>query len=796
MSDQPSLFDEMPGAKDTIPEEIRNKIKELRDLLNKAEQAYRYDGTPLMTDEEYDQKLKELKDIEQAYPDSYSPDSPTQRVGSEPLDEFKQVRHEVPMLSLDNVFSGEELSEFDSRVKGFNKSEEELVYSCELKLDGVAISITYVDGKLEKAATRGDGVAGEDVTANVKTIRSIPLTLEGHDYPKILEVRGEIYFPLSRFNKLNRYLEENGEVPFANPRNAVSGSLRLKDSRKVSKRPLAFHCYSVGQVVLGDVPKSQIDTLKYLVSLGFPKNPYVKKGKGIKACLDFINEANEIRNDLDFEIDGLVFKVDDTDIQKKLGNTAKGPRWATAYKFPAEEKETELLGVDFQVGRTGAITPVARLKEVAVSGVNISNATLHNMDEIKRLGIRVKDIVKVRRAGEVIPQIVGVVLEKRPEYTEEIKIPSNCPVCGSHVQRAELIKKLKSTKKVELGSIYRCTGQLSCKAQLQRSIEHFVSRKAMEIDGLGEAIIEKLIHSEYVRNIADLYKLTKQDLLKVEGFAEVSARNLIASIEKSKNKEFSKVLFGLGIPEVGSQTAKTLSSVFGNIHNIKTSPGIVLRKVPDVGVELSKNIYEYFLESHNVEIIADLKKYGLQFGPEEFHINMPVVTLKEFILNLSIDGVAEVGAEALAKNSGSIRNLWELCRDRSRLSEILNNVRAEEGVLRFFDNEFLLSSMEKLEERLFSLNLHWTNTSKKIESELALSGQTYVLTGSLESMTRDEGAEKLEALGAKVSNSVSKKTSCLVAGEKAGSKLTKAQGLEIPILNEQEFLELLAKHGM
>ena len=688
--DQPSLFDELPGAKQTIPENIRIEIQGLRDTLNNADHLYHVVNKPEMSDGEYDRALSDLKKLEEKYPDSYSPDSPTQRVGGAPLPAFKRVQHELPMLSLDNAFNAKDMNAFDTRVRQFLKIEDNVKYNCELKFDGVAISLRYVNGVLDRAATRGDGVYGEDITKNVRTIKTIPLKLKGSKFPSLLEVRGEIYMPRKGFDWINKELLDKGESPFVNPRNATAGSLKLLDSRKVKKRPLSFFCYSVGQIVNGDIPDNQNEILKKLVEWGFSENQEVRLSDGIEGCLEFFSEMSERRESFEYEIDGLVFKVDNVALQNTLGSTAKGPRWAIAYKFPAEEKETKLIGVDFQVGRTGAITPVARLKPVFVGGVTVSNATLHNMDEIKRLDVRIGDTVVIHRAGDVIPKLARVVLDRRPDDAAIIEMLTRCPVCDSHIER------------LEDEAIARCSGGLVCGAQRKEAIKHFASRKAMDIDGLGDKIVEQLVDENLISSFVDLYSLDLDSVANLERMAQKSAQNLLAAIEDSKKTTLAKFLYSLGIREVGVTTAQNLQNHFLDIRTLVKADFETLIAVQDVGPIVAQHILNFFSEPHNQVVI---------------------------------DGLLQAG-------------------------------------------------------------IHWPQVEVKTADQLPLASQTFVVTGTLSLMGRDEAKSYLQTLGAKVAGSVSAKTHALVAGEKAGSKLKKAQDLGIEILDEAAFIQLLSEHGI
>ena len=702
MSENLDLFSQSAESEGSeAPEAIVEELKQLKKDITYHNHQYYVLDNPSIPDGEYDKLLRRLQQIEKDYPELLTADSPSQKVGAPALDSFNQVEHELPMLSLDNAMDTDELIDFNRKVLDRLKadSETQIEFACEPKLDGLAVSIFYEGGKLTKAATRGDGTTGEDITLNVRTIKNVPLSLMGNDYPQRLEVRGEIYMPKKGFEKLNQQQIEKKEKTFANPRNAAAGSLRQLDSKITASRPLEFCAYSVGVVELGDdanesiaMPNQHEKILQRLKDFGLKINSEMRVVQGIDACVEYFEKMTEKRPQLDYEIDGIVFKVNDLALQQQLGFVARAPRWAIAAKFPAEEAITLLKGVDFQVGRTGAITPVARLEPVQVAGVVVSNATLHNMDEIERLDIRIGDSVIIHRAGDVIPKVVRIVPERRPEQTEKIVMPTGCPVCDSHIE------------KVEGEAIARCSGGLVCSAQRKEAIKHFASRKAMDVDGLGDKLVEQLVDEGLIDSFDDLFHLKLEEVSNLERMGAKSAENLLAALEAAKQTTLPRFLYALGIREVGTATALNLVKHFGRLNNIQQATLEQLIEVQDVGEIVAQHIINFFAEDHNQTVINQLLNAGIQF--EE---NDPV----------EVD-----------------------------------------------------------------------------ESEQPLLGQTYVVTGTLESMGREEAKEYLQQLGAKVAGSVSKKTSCLVAGEKAGSKLTKAQDLEIDILDEQAFLALLAEHGV
>ena len=678
----------------TITADIQKRISILREQLNSYSHQYYILDAPSVPDAEYDRLYRELETLEKEYPETITADSPTQKVGAEPLSSFSQITHEMPMLSLDNAMNEDELIDFERKVKGRLNSDEAIEYACEPKLDGLAVSILYENGQLVQAATRGDGATGENITLNVRTIKNVPLSLRGDDYPERLEVRGEIYIPKAGFEKLNQDARENDGKVFANPRNAAAGSLRQLDSRITAKRPLELCAYSIGVVSEEFIlPNKHEEILQRMKHWGLKINSDMAVVKGIQACVNYFSEMGQKRDSLDYDIDGIVFKINNLDLQQQLGFVARAPRWAIAAKFPAQEEMTVLEGVDFQVGRTGALTPVARLKPVHVAGVMVSNATLHNMDEIERLGVKVGDTVIIRRAGDVIPQVVSVVMDRRPDDASNIVMPLTCPVCDSHVE------------KIEGEAVARCSGGLYCGAQRKEAIKHFASRKALDIDGLGDKLVEQLVDAGLINSFDDLFHLQLEDVANLERMAEKSASKLLVALENSKSTTLGRFLYSLGIREVGVTTAQNLADHFGFLQRIQDADEATLLAVPDVGEIVAKHLLSFFSEPHNQTIIEQLIKAGLSWVESE-------------------------------------------------------PVSADEA------------------------------------AELPLAGQVYVITGTLSEMGRDDAKSYLQALGAKVTGSVSAKTDCLLAGEKAGSKLTKAEGLGIEVLDEAGFIEMLRHHGV
>ncbi|MCI2284577.1 NAD-dependent DNA ligase LigA [Colwellia sp. MSW7] len=676
------------------------RVKQLHQELNQYNYQYYVLDQPV-PDAEYDRLLRELQAIEQSHPELKTIDSPTQKVGGEAIKAFTQVTHQVPMLSLDNVFSVDEWDAFVKRIQDRLGSDKKLIICAEPKLDGLAVSLRYEQGVLVQAATRGDGATGENITENIRTIKSIPLKLIGEcgiDYPDVFEVRGEVFMPKASFEQLNKAAIKKGEKSFANPRNAAAGSLRQLDSKITAKRNLDFYAYGLGFVgnlsseIMKDARQAFLKPSHYqrlcqVKSLGLPMCPEVRLLSDQAQVQEFYQDILNKRDELSYEIDGTVLKVDDIALQERLGFVARAPRWAMAYKFPAQEELTTVDDVEFQVGRTGAITPVARLKPIFVGGVTVSNATLHNQDEIERLGLKIGDTVVIRRAGDVIPQIVSVVLEKRTDDAKNIVFPTTCPVCGSRVARAEG------------EAVLRCTAGLFCQAQRKEAIKHFASRKAHDVDGLGDKLVEQLVDEGLISTPADLFNLTETDISTMERMGVKSAKKLIASIEKAKQTTLPKFIYALGIREVGEATAANLANHFYTLSAIQAASFEALQTVDDVGAIVAKNIINFFNEDHNLAVVSAL-----------------------------------------------------------------------------------------------STKMTWPDIVVKTADEMPLAGQTFVLTGTLSQMGRTEAKAALQLLGAKVSGSISVKTHYLVAGEKSGSKLTKAQELGVIILTEDDLVALLAKY--
>lgn len=645
---------------------------------------YRYHvlDEPLISDAAYDQLFQRLLALESQYPSLVTALSPSQRIGGAVLEAFEPAVHPTPMLSLDNAFDADQMWQFEKRLLE-RADVTQLNYSCEPKFDGIAVNLIYEKGQLIAGATRGDGSTGENITANLKTIPSIPLRLQGQ-YPDWLEVRGEVYLSKAGFHALNEKAQKNQTKLFANPRNAAAGSLRQLDPKITAQRPLAMYCYGAFTRGAFTLPDSHDEILSLLQTWGFRVSPLRQRVQGMVAVLEYYVRLLVERPTLPYEIDGVVIKVDSTRLQAQLGTVSRAPRWAIAYKFPAEEAVTDLEAVDFQVGRTGALTPVARLKPVNVGGVTVSNATLHNADEIERKGICIGDRVVVRRAGDVIPEVVRVLLEQRPPKAQPIQMPTQCPVCGSEV------------KKPEGEAVARCMGHLMCRAQRTEAIKHFVSRAAMDIEGFGAKLVEQLVEKQQLNGVSDIYGLKQAQLANLDRMGDKSAHNILLAIEKSKHTTLDRFLFALGIREVGQATAKQLSQYLGNIEAIASATEETLMTIPDIGPVVASHIHAFFRDPYNQDTIAKLIQAGID---------------------------------------------WP---------------------------------------------------APQAQQEKPLNSKTYVLTGTLTTLTREEAQQRLESLGAKVAGSVSVKTTAVIAGEKAGSKLDKAEKLQVPILNEAQFLALLA----
>jgi DNA ligase (NAD+) len=665
------------------PDAYRARAQTLRREIEHHNYRYHVLDDPEITDAEYDALVRELTALEAEHPDLIDESSPTQRVGSAPRGDFAAVVHAVPMLSLANAFSDEEIVDFDRRVRERLDVNAEIEYAAEPKLDGLAVSLLYEEGKLVRGATRGDGLRGEDVTQNLRTIRSVPLALRGSRWPRRLEARGEVYMPRAGFEALNARLRKEGGKTFVNPRNAAAGALRQLDARVTAQRPLSIFFYSVAQLEGGRQLRRQTEVLDALREWGLRVCPEAQAARGVQGCLDYYRLLGARRPSLPYDIDGVVYKVDRLDYHAELGYVSRAPRWAVAHKYPAQEQTTTVRDIEFQVGRTGAVTPVARLEPVFVGGVTVSSATLHNIDELRRKDVRVGDTVVIRRAGDVIPEVVSVLPERRPPGAREVRLPRKCPVCGSQVVRAEG------------EAVARCSGGLYCPAQRKQAILHFASRRAIDIDGLGEKLVDQLVEGGFVQTPADLYKLTVDQLASLERMGEKSAQNLVASIERSKTTTLARLLFALGIRDVGETTAELLARHFGSIEALEGADLDALQAAPDVGPIVAAHIKAFFAQPHNREVI----------------------------------------------------------------------------------------------DQLVARAVHWPAEPERTEGLKPLLGKTFVLTGTLSSMTRDEAKARIEALGGRVTGSVSKKTNYLVCGAEPGSKLDRARELGVVTVDEHQLIK-------
>ncbi|MBF6024521.1 NAD-dependent DNA ligase LigA [Lysobacter niastensis] len=817
--------------------DIATRIAELRCQLDDANYRYHVLDDPAIPDAEYDRMLRELDELEAAHPELVTPDSPTQRVGATPGGAFAEVRHSIPMLSLGNAFSDEEIVDFERRIEQ-KLGRKRPRFSVEPKLDGLAISLRYEHGRFVRGATRGDGATGEDVTANLRTIKAIPLQLRGNGWPEVLEVRGEVYMPLADFRRYNEQALAHGGKVLANPRNGAAGSLRQLDPRITAKRPLAFYAYAVGEVD-GDLPDTHSETLKRLRDWGFPVSTETSVVAGADGLLGYYREIGAKRDKLPFDIDGVVYKLDDYEGQAEMGFVSRAPRWAIAHKFPAQEQMTVVESIEVNVGRTGAVTPWVLMQPVQVGGVTVTRATLHNADQVARLDVRNGDTVIVRRAGDVIPEVVRVVPDLRPPGTKPWAMPSHCPVCGS-----ELVRE-------EGEAVWRCSGELTCAAQRKEAIGHFASRRAMDIDGLGERLIEILSDSDSIRNVADLYSLTLDDLLtakalldseSVEGFVELLgksaseltykgeavkefspaaraslgdwkqrlpegygvawnrakvatkwAENLIEAIDRSRSTTLERFLYALGIQHVGESTAKALATWFGDIELVRHLPWPLFKRVPDVGGEVARSIGHFLDQPGNQQVIDDLLARGVTIT--DTHAPSPKLldglTLAMLLQDLEIPKVTKVRAEQLASAFPSAEALLDAPEHNFVTAGLPpDTARTLAGWLEDEHQAKLLGDSAVALSRLLAITPTATSAAQG-----PLEGQIAVLTGTLATMGRDDAKAKLEALGAKVAGSVSKKTSFVVAGESAGSKLDKAQELGVEIWDEARLLEFLGTHG-
>ncbi|APO93532.1 NAD-dependent DNA ligase LigA [Xanthomonas vesicatoria] len=829
----------------TVSPDPAQRIDALRRRIEDANYRYHVLDEPQMADVDYDRLMRELEALEAEHPALATADSPTQRVGHLAASRFAEVRHALPMLSLGNAFSDEEVSEFVRRISE-RLEVKQPVFSAEPKLDGLAISLRYEDGEFVQGATRGDGATGEDVSANLRTVKAIPLRLRGQGWPKVLEVRGEVYMPRAAFEAYNAHMRAQGGKVLANPRNGAAGSLRQLDARITAERPLSFFAYGVGEVGNGALPQTHSAILAQLRDWGFPVSQLVEVVQGSDGLLAYYQRIGAARDGLAFDIDGVVYKLDDLAGQREMGFVSRAPRWAIAHKFPAQEQSTTVEAIEIQIGRTGAATPVARLKPVHVAGVIVTNATLHNADQIARLDVRVGDTVIVRRAGDVIPEVAGVVADQRPPGTQEWRMPTHCPVCGSEIVREEG------------QAVWRCSGELTCPAQRKEAFRHFVSRRAMDVDGLGEKFIEVLVDSGLVQGVADLYLLTVDQLLQLRlistadsphaflrearehlatgAYAQLEAtmmrigvdlageheapqtwqadllraglpsfdwnrrkiatkwaENLIEAIETSRNTTLERFLFALGIEHVGESTAKALSAWFGDLELIRHLPWPLFKRVPDIGGEVARSLGHFFDQPGNQQAIDDLLQRGVRIG--DAHPPSPklrdALSFASVLEDMDIPKVTLVRAQQLAAAVPSFDALRDAGSDALLQAGVPAPVVA--ALLQWLDrpeNAALATSAQRAMEAVLA---------RLPEAEAAqagpLDGQTVVITGTLAALTRDAAKQRLEALGAKVAGSVSKKTAFLVAGEEAGSKLDKAQSLGVEIWDEARLLAFLAEHG-
>lgn len=770
------------------------RAAELRAQIEEANYRYHVLDDAQIADADYDRLMRELETIEAEHPELAIADSPTRRVGATPSRGFEEVRHELRMLSLANAFSDEEIEDFVRRIEQRLDITDPL-FSVEPKFDGLAISLRYENGTFVQGATRGDGETGEDVTINLRTIKAIPLRLRGAGWPGVLEVRGEVYMPRADFERYNAHARESGGKVLANPRNGAAGSLRQLDSSITATRPLSFYAYAPGAVQDGELPTTHSALMKQFRVWGFPVSPLVETARGARGCLDYYRRIGEQRDALPFDIDGVVYKLDDLDAQQELGFVGRTPRWAIAHKFPAQEQSTRILAIDINIGRTGAATPIARLEPVQVAGVVVTNATLHNADQIERLDIRVGDTVIVRRAGDVIPEVVRVVEDQRPTDALPWQMPTHCPICQSELVREE-------------GQVvWRCSGELICPAQRKEAIIHFASRRAMDIDGLGSRLIEDLCDLGFVDSVADLYKLGVDDLIEMKRRADERdgttpetvkagkvatkwAENLIEAIEHSKQSTLERFLFALGIEHVGEGTAKVLSAWFGRLELIRHLPWPLLKLVPDIGGEVARSIDYFFAQEGNQSVIDELLMRGVGFKDE--HQVSPklrqALSPASILVSLEVPKLTEKRAAQLVVAFGDI----------ALLAEIPEHQLIAAGLPADTASAFLRWREDPVHAAIFRRSLGAWNqlcdlagAGSESAASLPLDGKTVVLTGSLSTMTRDEAGARLEALGARVSGSVSGKTDFVVAGESAGSKLDKAQALGVEIWNETRLLEFL-----
>jgi DNA ligase (NAD+) len=789
----------------TAPETEAARAAELRRRIEDANYRYHVLDEPDLSDAEYDRMMRELEALEAEYTDLAALDSPTRRVGARAHGGFAEVTHALPMLSLGNAFEQDgdddrtryrEVADFERRIEQ-TLGRRQPVFSVEPKLDGLAISLRYEDGVFVQGATRGDGAVGEDVTANLRTVKAIPLRLRGEGWPRLLEVRGEVIMPRAGFEAFNARARDAGEKPLANPRNGAAGSLRQLDPAVTARRPLAFFAYAIGRVEGGDLPDTHSATLAKLREWGFPVSPEVSTAKGFDGLIAYFRTIGDKRDRLPYDIDGVVYKLDDYEGQREMGFVSRAPRWAIAHKYPAQEQMTTVEAIEIQIGRTGAATPVARLTPVQVGGVTVTNATLHNADQVARLDVRIGDTVIVRRAGDVIPEVARVVEERRPAKTVAWRMPATCPVCGSELLREEG------------AAAFRCSGGLVCAAQRKEALIHFASRRAMDIDGLGDRFVDALVEFDMVKTPADLYGLTVDDFVRMKTLADERdgstpetvkqgkvatkwADNLVAAIAASRTTTLPRFLFGLGIMHIGESTAKTLATWLGSIEHVRRTPAPVLRVLPDIGDEVATSIEAFFEQDGNNEVVDALLGY-ITFTDE----GAPSPKLRERLgLDVLLDAakVSKLGPKSTATLAKHYANLDDMIKGGEHQWIVAGVPQAAASNLMAYLGD--KANATAIRAHAAAMQALAAALPAKAAAALPLEGQTYVITGTMETLKRDDATERLESLGAKVAGSVSKKTTTVFAGEAAGSKLDKAKELGVPVATEADLIALLAKHGV
>lgn len=774
------------------------RIEELAAKITYHNELYYSHDAPEISDADYDQLFRELQELERKHPELAMPDSPTQKVGFTPLKKFNQISHEIPMLSLSNAMNEKEFLAFYKRAEEKLGKGRAIQFCCEPKLDGLAVSIRYEKGKLVQAATRGDGYTGEDITANIRTVASIPKVLSGRNYPEVLEVRGEVFMPLDGFRKMNEEAAAAGTKVFANPRNAAAGSLRQLDSSITAKRPLAFYAYGIGAIQdESEVfdSESHYKRLEQLRVLGLPICDEVKLVNGANEATAYFKYIEAKRDSLGYEIDGVVIKVTDLKQQELLGFVARAPRWAIAFKFAAQERRTRLLAVDYQVGRTGAITPVAKLEPVLVGGVTVSSATLHNAKQIADLKLKINSLVTVLRSGDVIPKIKEVVVDSTDTVEkEDIIFPTSCPVCGSDVKPTVGYIRLKSGKKEVEQTIYKCQGKLKCSEQLVQSLSHFVSRNAFDIDGVGEELVRRFVNLGLVTDASDLFSLKVEQLAHLDGLGEVSANNIINAIANSKKVALGRFIYALGIEDVGEVSAKLLAKNLGSLDRIRKADWRVLSLVPDVGIPTAEKIQNYFSDMFYSELVDNLLKNGVVISDDsepkpDF---LPETYVLTWLTAESPKGVGQTSLKYLVDEGSTLNDFFEKI-SGGLLGYPEIKMKQREAITKHYNRQDIKQSLLQSERLYFELGLNKASAlpSLDINENSKVFNRVFVLTGTLPNYSRPDMAALIENKGGKVVNSVSKNTDYLVAGESAGTKLSKAVDLGIPVLDENQVLELL-----